>query len=85
MPPKTDALAKRAIQYRLGQIGLLGKTKTKWEPWKPEAEPQLEAYNSLADIIGYGGSAGGGGICGSNPLPAISCHCKHKAAPSLKL
>lgn len=33
---------------------------TDWEPWKPNPGPQLDAYNSLADVLGYGGSAGGG-------------------------
>jgi hypothetical protein len=29
-------------------------------PWRPLAGPQTMAYNSEADIIGYGGAAGGG-------------------------
>lgn len=29
-------------------------------PWRPLAGPQMEAYESQADIIGYGGAAGGG-------------------------
>lgn len=29
-------------------------------PWRPLPGPQTMAYNSLADIIGYGGAAGGG-------------------------
>lgn len=29
-------------------------------PWQPQPGPQTEAYNSEADIIGYGGAAGGG-------------------------
>lgn len=28
--------------------------------WKPQEGPQTDAYNSEADIIGYGGAAGGG-------------------------
>jgi len=31
--------------------------KVKWEPWPG---PQTEAFNSKADILGYGGAAGGG-------------------------
>lgn len=30
------------------------------EIWKPQPGPQTDAYNSDADIIGYGGAAGGG-------------------------
>lgn len=29
-------------------------------PWQPQPGPQTEAYESEADIIGYGGAAGGG-------------------------
>jgi len=29
-------------------------------PWQPQPGPQTEAYNSEADVIGYGGAAGGG-------------------------
>jgi hypothetical protein len=29
-------------------------------PWRPLPGPQTMAYNSLADIVGYGGAAGGG-------------------------
>lgn len=38
-------------------------------PWSPLEGPQLMAYNSQADIIGYGGAAGGGKtdlICGKS-------------------
>src|SRR5215510_5800282 len=28
--------------------------------WTPQAGPQAEAYDSPADVIGYGGGAGGG-------------------------
>ena len=28
--------------------------------WRPQVGRQMEAYNSLADVIGYGGAAGGG-------------------------
>src|SRR5262245_53344490 len=28
--------------------------------WTPQPGPQIEAYNSEADVIGYGGAAGGG-------------------------
>ncbi len=28
--------------------------------WQPQAGPQTEAYNCIADVIGYGGAAGGG-------------------------
>src|SRR5262249_32317889 len=30
------------------------------EIWTPQPGPQTEAFNSDADVIGYGGSAGGG-------------------------
>lgn len=38
----------RAEMARLGPV------------WKPQAGPQSAAYDSLADVIGYGGAAGGG-------------------------
>lgn len=33
---------------------------TDWATWRPLPGPQARAYYSLADIIGYGGAAGGG-------------------------
>jgi len=33
---------------------------TDWATWRPLPGPQERAYHSLADIIGYGGAAGGG-------------------------
>lgn len=33
---------------------------TDWAAWRPLPGPQAEAYYSTADIIGYGGAAGGG-------------------------
>jgi hypothetical protein len=47
----TEAL-KRAIL-----LGLAIKSK---KPWNPLIGPQAMAYHSTADIIGYGGAAGGG-------------------------
>lgn len=39
-------------------------------PWRPLPGPQLDAYTSAADVIGYGGSAGGGkGLALDTPLP----------------
>jgi hypothetical protein len=39
-------------------------------PWFPLAGPQLMAYDSPADIIGFGGSAGGGkGLALGTPIP----------------
>lgn len=39
---------------------LLARELKRRNPWKPLPGPQSDAYNSQADIIGYGGSAGGG-------------------------
>jgi len=39
--------------------------------WRPLPGPQTMAYNSVADVIGYGGAAGGGKTrwgCGAGPV-----------------
>lgn len=45
-------------------------------PWRPLVGPQLDAYTSLADIIGYGGAAGGG----KTDLIAGLALCEHQRA-----
>lgn len=39
---------------------LLLRERKRRKPWEPLAGPQTMAFNSEADIIGYGGAAGGG-------------------------
>ena len=39
-------------------FALLARDKKRW---RPLPGPQTDAYQSTADIIGYGGAAGGGG------------------------
>ena len=39
-------------------------------PWTPLPGPQTMAYESLADVVGFGGAAGGGkGLALDTPLP----------------
>lgn len=52
--PSWQAEANRRLAARL-----LGQKDTS-PVWTPQPGPQTEAYNSEADIIGYGGAAGGG-------------------------
>lgn len=48
----------------LAQMGFtdkdVGIKLNKWKPWEPKSDPQRMALNIPADIIGFGGSAGGG-------------------------
>lgn len=40
------------------------------KPWRPQEGPQLAAYESMADVTGFGGAAGGGkGLALDTPLP----------------
>lgn len=45
---------------RLERALLLARELKRRNPWKPLPGPQTLAYQSQADIIGYGGAAGGG-------------------------
>jgi hypothetical protein len=45
---------------RLARALLLARELKRRTPWSPLPGPQSLAYNSTADIIGYGGAAGGG-------------------------
>jgi len=45
---------------RLARALLLARELKRRHPWSPLKGPQYQAYNSKADIIGYGGAAGGG-------------------------
>lgn len=47
-------------QQALERFVALGRSLKQDEPWKPLPGPQLQAYDSKADIVGYGGAAGGG-------------------------
>ena len=38
----------------------LDKLLTNDKPWTPLPGPQEMAYESLADVVGFGGAAGGG-------------------------
>lgn len=66
LPPK----AKRALEEYLAQDMAL---------WRPLPGPQSNAYYSLADIIGYGGAAGGGktdlmvGMCLTRHQNSLVC------------
>lgn len=43
-------------------------------PWRPLPGPQSMAYHSAADVVGYGGAAGGGKTdlaCGQRALPLV--------------
>lgn len=44
-----------------------------WKPWEPNPGPQTEALNSLADVLGYGGAAGGG-KSGLTKILAVTNH-----------
>ena len=44
----------------LDKLGFVGQSIANWNPWEPKSEPQKMALSSPADIIGFGGSAGGG-------------------------
>jgi len=39
---------------------LLGRELKRRRPWRPLPGPQTMAYESVADVVGYGGAAGGG-------------------------
>lgn len=39
---------------------LLGRELKRRRPWRPLPGPQTMAYESIADVVGYGGAAGGG-------------------------
>ncbi len=49
-----------ANEQQLSRIHFLLTGQTESPLWSPLAGPQTKAYESTADILGYGGSAGGG-------------------------
>lgn len=54
----TAALADREVRER--HLTLLRERMAREPLWKPLPGPQTMAYNSTADVIGFGGAAGGG-------------------------
>lgn len=57
----------------MAQANLAQTTSAQAEPiWTPQAGPQTLAYHSAADIIGYGGAAGGGkALALDTPIPTL--------------
>ena len=53
-----DYLDADEIEFLNRHIGVLDREEA--ELWRPLEGPQLDAFSSDADIIGYGGAAGGG-------------------------
>lgn len=53
-----SAISHRQLLER--ELILERELRRRRPPWKPLAGPQTLAYNSTADVIGYGGAAGGG-------------------------
>jgi len=61
MASKIDSIAKLIKYVEPEDQEELAQLLTDGEPlWIPLVGPQLEAYNSSADVLFYGGSAGGG-------------------------
>jgi hypothetical protein len=53
-------LLKLALpEERVELLTLIGIDKQR-VPWRPVSRPQIMAYNSIADVLGYGGGGGGG-------------------------
>jgi hypothetical protein len=50
----------RATPEQLAEIDRLIAEDIAAHPWRPLPGPQTDAFNSKADVIGYGGAAGGG-------------------------
>lgn len=65
-PPKLTAKQRAEIINALRRVKLPDAARIDAELrrrltiWKPQHGPQTEAYASPANIIGYGGAAGGG-------------------------
>lgn len=53
-------LATSSERAKLERALLLARELKRRNPWRPLPGPQTMAYQSSADIIGYGGAAGGG-------------------------
>lgn len=59
-PAEVRELLKHAsASERLELLSLVGEDMLR-EPWRPLPGPQRLAYDCMADILGYGGGAGGG-------------------------
>lgn len=57
-PAQIDHVLARSTPEQEKQI--LALLKVLYGIWQPQPGPQTLAYNSVADVVGYGGAAGGG-------------------------
>ncbi|WP_406698576.1 terminase family protein [Singulisphaera sp. Ch08] len=53
-------MAAAILALEIAEQEAAQRAATEAEAWTPDPGPQTAAYNSLADVIGYGGAAGGG-------------------------
>ena len=67
-------------RQRLERALLLARELKRRHPWKPLQGPQTIAYESKADIVGYGGAAGGG----KTDLACGKALTRHKKAMILR-
>lgn len=56
----TAVYRKVSAKNRLQAMRAGGSTAVALNQWQPNPGPQYDAYNSEADVLGYGGAAGGG-------------------------
>src|SRR4051812_4249894 len=69
----------RATLEKLYLVGLEFKRRYPWKP-DPSNTPQVMAYSSEADIVGFGGAAGGG----KTDLACGTTITKHRKAMILR-
>ena len=67
-------------RQRLERALLLARELKRRHPWNPLQGPQTIAYESKADIVGYGGAAGGG----KTDLACGKALTRHKKAMILR-
>ena len=61
--PNLDDLTALAHYLRAPDIAEMDRLLTEgMEPWLPRMGPQVNAYNSPANFMFYGGAAGGGKV-----------------------
>lgn len=53
-------MVKSKMPSVLDKLGIGKDSKETWKPWEPRSDPQRMALTTPADIVGFGGSAGGG-------------------------